>query len=46
MLHKKAIASNYNQKSNQTEKRNKTTKVGLAYVQCYKTKLDRATKRR
>ena len=43
MLHKKTISSNYNQNTHKkTDKyRQKTTKIGLAYVQFYETKLHR-----
>ena len=47
MLRKKTISSNYNQNTNETgENRKKTTKIGLAYVQFYETKLQRGRKRR
>ena len=54
MLHKKTISSNiqtkiYRQKPIYRQKtkknRKKTTKIGLAYVQFYKTKLHRGKKR-
>ena len=41
MLHKKTISSSYNQNTNE-----KLTKIGLAYVKFYGTKLHRGKKRR
>ena len=48
MLHKKIISSNYNQNTNEklTKIGKKTTKIVLAYVQFYETKLHRGRKRR
>ena len=47
MLHKKTtISSNYNQNTKKTdENRKKTIKIGLAYVQFYKTQIHRGRKR-
>ena len=47
MLHKKTIPSNLNQNKTKTDKIEKNaTKIALAYVHFYKTKLHRGRKRR
>ena len=47
MLQKKTISSKYNQNTNKKlTKIEKKTKIGLAYVQFYETKLHRGRKRR
>ena len=47
MLHKKTISTIYKQKTNEKlTKIGKTSKIGLAYVQFYETKLHRGRKRR
>ena len=46
MLHKKNISGNQNRNTEKKQKnRKKTTKIGLAYVQFYKTKIHRGKKR-